>query len=337
MSVFEIIFIRHGESCANALHKSKSYAQWAAHTSYNDPELTSRGLLESERRGEIYLKPVLTASEGFYPIVGETENGTDVHEAKFTVGSSPLLRAQETAYLMVGRPFKKLIHIMPHIGETGFLGSWSLDNQPDPIQNQAAYLQQRMKERFPTETPKLFLRGFTVNAELEPDIGQFQDWMNQNADSYFTKGLDGVYRAVIVSHSNSLRKAFPLSTCQNPPPGLSEKQAKRWKLANNDFLVSIFDFREDKSTKVPGTFINPDAVYPKWMRFDTQGYQSAEEVPCGRNAKCGTKINEEIKKGYYAPRFRNDVPVSGCAAGGYRKTKKSKNKHKRKGTHKHRR
>lgn len=327
--IFEILFIRHGESCANALHKSKSYLQKASHASYNDPELTSRGILESEQRGDLFLKPVLSGSQGFYPQIETTEEGKPLHRAMFTLGSSPLLRAQETAYLMVGKPWKKKIFLMPHIGETGKLGSFTRDNNPDPFGYQTAYMQTRHGEPGQPGQTLLYLDTSKVEAAVEPNFPLFQEWIKTHPN-YFTKGLDGVYRAVIVSHSNSLRKAFPFAECVNPPKGIPEKDQPSWKLSNNDFLVSVFDFREEKPEgEVPGRFLNPEAIYPKWMYFNTQAYQSGDAVPCGRNAKCGSFVTDKIKKGYYAPHFRTNVPVSGCASGGYRKTKKVKKSRRR--------
>lgn len=342
--IFELIFIRHGESCANALHKSERVGV-VAHKFYGDPELTSRGVDESENRGKEYLLPVLEKSSEF--AVGN-----------FTVGSSPLLRAQETAYLMVAKPFNKNIYIMPHIGETGFAeevlgGRLFTDNRPDAFTKQRSY----MSVRYPEYAKFPLFDESKMNAELAPNFEKFKTWMKENADKgWFIKSeKDGVYRAVIVSHSNSLREAFPYANCVNPPEPPanltdSKKQDKwkaNWKLNNNDFLVSIFDFRDSKpddKTMIPGTFIDEEkdmakkAIYPNWLFFDTQGYKSGDKIPCGRNAKCGTRAGQ-YQKGYYippSPLFLTAVPVSGCKTGGSRKTRKQrksrKQKHKRKAT-----
>ena len=116
--IFDLIFVRHGFSCANAL-KAKS----RVHIFYSDPELTKVGI-EISRSASSALIERVNALWGDNPYV---------------VASSQMIRAQETAYYMISSKKDKPINIFPYISEKGF----TRDNYAMPKDDQINILNQR--------------------------------------------------------------------------------------------------------------------------------------------------------------------------------------------------
>ena len=108
---FDLILVRHGISCGNL---AKKKGQLLLQHSYTDPELTTWGRAKAKALGP-YLKAALE-----WPVV---------------VGSSNLLRAQQTAFLML-EPEEVLI--VPYISEKGA----GEDNRAFSKQGQKTILEQ---------------------------------------------------------------------------------------------------------------------------------------------------------------------------------------------------
>lgn len=204
---FEIIFVRHGESCANVWQERTVVGQ----LKYSDPELTKRGVSRSDAK---------------YPMLKQV---IDKYFPSYSIGASSLLRAQQTAYHMLAKHVKKPINVIPHLSEEGL----TLNNIPLSKQKQETLLESidpgmidNLKEGKDGRKSQ--------NVLNKASYSSFLKWAKRNTD-YFEKGDDDVYRAVIFTHGKLLRNEFPLKKAI--PPVKTHK-----KYDNNDFiLLSIGD------------------------------------------------------------------------------------------------
>lgn len=187
--ILDIVFVRHALSCTN-VWANKLYG---THLFYKDPELTLAGISTSKELSPLFIKKI-----------------TDLWgEKPYSIGSSSMIRAQQTAYHMLASILEKPINIMAHICETGL----SLDNQAYPVDKQRIILE--------TKSPGV---GKLLSAGLDgrenhtiwdkSDFGKFLTWAVLNPE-YFALGSDGRYRAVIFTHSHFLMKAFNMDNLIN--------------------------------------------------------------------------------------------------------------------------
>ena len=181
---FQIIFVRHAESCANVWQAIYPGTQ----LTYHDPEITRRGILRSRR-----MFPVLSTFI--------TQKWSD---KPYTVGASVMLRAQMTAFWMLARNIKdigKCINIFPHIAEEGI----GLSNMPMSKEEQRKILS--------PEITKLLDKGTDFREEqklwTKSNMQLFLDWM-QKHKHVFKKGEDGIYRAILFTHGKFLKTSFQL-------------------------------------------------------------------------------------------------------------------------------
>ena len=115
--ILDIVFVRHALSCTN-VWANKLYG---THLFYQDPELTLAGISTSKELSSVLIKKI-----------------SDLWgEEPYSIGSSSMIRAQQTAYLMLASVLEKPINIMAHICETGL----SLDNQAYPLDEQRSILE----------------------------------------------------------------------------------------------------------------------------------------------------------------------------------------------------
>jgi hypothetical protein len=198
MKKFEILFVRHALSCANVWQRKGILK---AHLRYQDPEITTEGIRKSIEIGSKILYPFKTAQQ-----------------EPFTLGASVMLRAQQTAYLMFGKRMKKPIFVLPYIGE----GFTTLDNMPAFLETQRkryeankAYQEQPSMYSLLVEDPKA--KDFRTKVggwkRMLPisDFSAFLDWIEKDENlDYFAEGSDGVYRAILVTHSGFMKRNFPL-------------------------------------------------------------------------------------------------------------------------------
>ena len=105
--IFNIIFVRHGLSCANVLSKKRPGFQLF----YQDPELTYEGIYNSKDFSEELQEFITKTFEE------DTPPGEDTD---YLVASSQMIRAQETAFHMLAANVNKPIYIFPHVGEKPF-------------------------------------------------------------------------------------------------------------------------------------------------------------------------------------------------------------------------
>lgn len=200
---FEIIFVRHGESCANIWQERTIVGQ----LKYSDPELTKRGVSRSNAK---------------YPMLKKV---IDQYFPSYSIGASPMIRAQQTAYHMLAKHVNKPINIIPHLSEEGL----TLNNIPLSKKKQESLLETLDPNMLDTLNDGKDGRP-SQNLLNKASYSAFLKWAKKNED-FFEKGEDGVYRAVIFTHGKLLRNIFPLKKAV--PPVKSQT-----KYDNNDFIVT---------------------------------------------------------------------------------------------------
>ena len=255
--ILDLIFIRHAQSCAN-IWKNKSKIR---QLTYKDPELTDAGVKTS-----IKFNPILQMK------IKELWN-----TQPYSICSSQMIRAQETAYYMAGN--NKPIHISPYIGEDGL----SSDNYAFPKNVQRKILQTRNPEIIESLDKGIDLREKQTMSD-KSSWSKFIAWANSNPKS-FEKGNDGVYRAVIFTHSHFLQNAFKLS--------------KKDKIKNNNGLHSIIiDGAISKFTKLTtgDTLIlnGPDKCrLSPFSRKNTKEYSNNLKRNTRRQKACKNFMNND--------------------------------------------
>jgi broad specificity phosphatase PhoE len=180
--LLDLVFVRHGISCANAL----SHKSYGAHLLYPDPELTKEGVSVSKGLSAVLIKYL----------------GLRWGREPYSVGASRMIRAQETAYHMIASTFGLPINIIAHVGESGL----SRDNFSLTTEEQVKLL----FERSPAMVD-LLLKGRDgrepQNIWDKSNFDKFLKWAALHPE-FFSLGSDGRYRAVIFTHSHFLKHAF---------------------------------------------------------------------------------------------------------------------------------
>lgn len=191
MKQFEILFVRHAYSCANEWQdKSKLGRHWL----YDDPEITTQGIKESIAVGKSYENPF-------------------TNQEPFTLASSVMLRAQQTAYLMFGKRLNLPIHVFPYIGEI----YPTFDNRPLSMdKQQKRYEKNPYYTSDPSMTNLVYERGIDfrhVDSTLSSPVSSYKAFIKwivkPENEHFFAKGSDDILRAIIVTHSGFMRKHFP--------------------------------------------------------------------------------------------------------------------------------
>jgi broad specificity phosphatase PhoE len=245
--LFEFIFVRHGESCANAIQRLGGL-EGLKHKYYSDPELTQKGVQSSEVKSPFLLQILF-----------------EKVPRNFSIGSSALLRAQETAYFMLGKQTDKPINVFPHLGEimlTPFqvfgkrrlLPTVSNDNLPFSSEEQTLYFSQYKNPPF--------LKGVDLReTPYDPNLQKFMKWAVAHPEEFPEE--NGIRRVVLFTHSNLLSTQFSRETCLN-----KEELNPEGRLGNNDFLVTIYNPENISLEKK--SFLHPEAVFPFWRYYNTQ-------------------------------------------------------------------
>jgi hypothetical protein len=171
---YEIIFIRHAESCANIWKRKSKFRQ----ITYQDPEITESGVQTSIRLSKILEKKINELWKN----------------QPYSVCSSQMIRTQETAYYMTQKP----INIVPHIAESGI----GLDNFALTKEKQRAIIGKRNPKILEYLDKGIDSRE-KQNIRDKSSWTAFLKWANNNPKS-FSIGSDNIYRAVIFTHSHFL-------------------------------------------------------------------------------------------------------------------------------------
>lgn len=100
----EIIFVRHGFSCANIHKRFGGWWDKKVFSFISDPTLTSFGVATSRRLAPALRDAIAKRWPGAKPVRGTPADDSNVAAAgakPYTVGASVMLRAQETAFWML--------------------------------------------------------------------------------------------------------------------------------------------------------------------------------------------------------------------------------------------
>jgi hypothetical protein len=245
MVLLEILFVRHGLSCANAwgraspTHKGGKVYQSA----YFDPELTEQGIRRSEEMG-----PLLAAKiTEYFP------------DGRYSLCSSCMIRSQQTAYYMMGCATGKPIHIVPHIGEFNdkrFPPGYC--NFPLPAAEQREILGPELVAHLGEDA-----RG-DVSEDALSDWPRFLQWASRAGEPFFTTTTNAagetVKRAVIVSHSMLFKHVF------------------KHMLNNNDILFAKIETGANGADPRIITITRlTDVPLPKEIEADVDGCRFGEE------------------------------------------------------------
>ena len=165
-----LYLIRHGVSCTNLLRQIQGNDSLNADR-YIDPELTEEGRQTAKRLSPLILKKI---------------------KGPFVTGASKLLRAQQTAHLLL-KP--KQLFIIPHISE---LTRRSLECTVLPPELQARTLIERTGDKsLPPIRDYSYFEEDTLIPE-DQQVGMFLNWLGQNGLKITDNGKKSL---VLVSHS----------------------------------------------------------------------------------------------------------------------------------------
>ena len=248
---FELLFVRHGESCANAWQHISKLTQ----ATYQDPELTTKGRQISVvlyRRLKKWLQE-RAAAAGL----------SSAKELNYTIGASDLMRAQMTAFYMLAFHEQMPINIMPFVGERGY----SPDNLAFSREDQRQLYESTLPDILPLLNAGKDARdkqGY-INKSNFPS---FMDWAEKNPD-FFGLGPDGVYRSIIFTHSQFLQSAFKTKNVEGDP---------LTKITNNDIVYTVIDATAKGSDGAYNVF------YPKWKYVAMFKPDIGDECP--KNYSC---------------------------------------------------
>jgi hypothetical protein len=224
MVLLEIIFVRHGVSCANAW----GYISGLLEQIYPDPELSPYGIDRSEEKKEFLKKDV----DSFFP------------DEIYSIAASCMIRTQQTAYHMLAKSTKKPIHIFPHIGEKINVRC----NIPLSPKEQASILESEIVEQIGID-----VRG-NVDKHHRSNFSQFLTWVHglneKELGTFFGVGdLKGtpVYRAVIFTHGLFLKSIFSKKWFNNNDYAYVKIDTKTHSIMNYKRLTIFDDLSEKKA------------------------------------------------------------------------------------------
>jgi broad specificity phosphatase PhoE len=244
---YDLILIRHAESCAN-IWKSKSKLR---QLTYRDPEITESGIQTSLRLSGNLQKKI---------------NELWKNEP-YSVCASQMIRTQETAYYMTKKP----INIVPHVAEDGI----TLDN--------FAFTKEKQRGIMGGRNPKIleYLDKGIDSREKQTfkeksSWTAFLKWAENNPKS-FSIGSDGVYRAVVFTHSHFLINTLGL-----------KNRVKN----NNGYIVTVGNGTITSSNKLDiGETIN---IGPDKCRISP--YKETLKVPHVKRKRSSHNTRKACKK-----------------------------------------
>lgn len=248
---FELLFVRHGESCANAWQHINKLKQ----ATYQDPELTTKG-----RQISIVLYPKL---KKWLQERAQAAGLSSAKDLNYTIGASDLMRSQMTAMYMLAFHEQLPINIMPFVGERGY----SPDNLAFSHDNQRKFYESSLPDILPLLNAGKDARNKQGYLN-KSNFPSFMEWAKQNTD-FFGKGPDGVYRSIIFTHSQFLQSAFKTKDVEGDPFS---------KITNNDLVYTVVD------DAAQGSDGNYNVFYPKWKYVAMPKPDIGDECP--RNYSC---------------------------------------------------
>ena len=257
----EVIFVRHGVSCANEIQNKGRTRNKIFHILYSDPELTRIG-----KQRSIQLGPIL--AQKIKDRWGQNP---------WTIGSSAMIRAQQTAYYMLAKDRNQTIFIMPHICEKGR----GQDNTPMPVRD--LYKVEHIIQPMSTLLHKPSNFETIQTTSNKSDFRKFQEWVKTEGFRYFEKGPDDVYRSVIFTHSHFLKNIFP------DIPNYKDL------IANNEAIFYRWDTDNSKSQTVRSR--ESDIEYIEYGETGQAKKNSLYTCPdeCRKWTPCSRKTNSKSR------------------------------------------
>lgn len=186
--ILELILVRHGLSCANTWKKRLR----GIHLLYSDPELTEYGTNLCEERG---------------PVLREFINQYFPNHS-YKVGTSTMIRTQQTAYHMLLKGTEQHMNILPHIAETGI----TTNNYPLPAELQRKRMGPSVSNHIGEDR-----RGNTDYFH-KSDWSKFLNWVYNLGDErerFFHKTDFGMYCGVIFTHGHFMRNVLKVPKIEN--------------------------------------------------------------------------------------------------------------------------
>lgn len=210
----EIVFVRHGLSCANVAAKvqSKLHAML-----YRDPELSVTGKQQSREAGRL-LSAHLSGM------------GWDL--SRVEIGASSMIRAQQTAHCMFP---KAKIRVMPCIAEHGI----TLDNIPLSKSEQS----EALRSLDPRTLAALDGANNARAAGPKTNFNLFVDWLRSTGargrmvvvtHSHFLEGQFGIFlennEAILVKYDADMKQIGAARKLDYAPVGFFDKRRKAAKM-----------------------------------------------------------------------------------------------------------
>jgi len=187
----KVIFVRHSVSCQN-IRKGKTEV-----SREKDPELSRVGIREALRVGDALGSKIV--EEGRNPILG----------------ASVLLRAQQTAYLMLYPEVP--IHIFPYISESdgwGVVGSVGNDNTPKSREEQRVFYETYMRN-IVTKLDYTY-RDETPDGDTS-SLPKFITFLNKKWNTFQSRGL------LLFSHGKYIKNMY--TSLKKPTPDVMQCDA----------------------------------------------------------------------------------------------------------------
>ena len=187
----KVIFVRHSVSCQN-IRKGKTEV-----SREKDPELSRVGFREALRVGDALGSKIV--EEGRNPILG----------------ASVLLRAQQTAYLMLHPEVP--IHIFPYISESdgwGVVGSVGNDNTPKSREEQRVFYETYMRN-IVTKLDYTY-RDETPDGDTS-SLPKFITFLNKKWNTFQSRGL------LLFSHGKYIKNMY--TSLKKPTPDVMQCDA----------------------------------------------------------------------------------------------------------------
>ena len=231
-----VIWVRHGLSCQNIRSKLEVLRK-------KDPELCKTGILHAIETGET-LRTKLRA-ERRDPIVG----------------ASVLMRAQQTAYLMLGNSLNddNKIHILPYISENAI----GQDNVPLPRVEQSVFYETYMSgiQDF-LEDMYLEDKADYSLSDKTPNLSKFNAFLASNFDTFRDRGL------LLFSHGHVIRSLYKNLNQKNNVVNCSAHKAtytREGKLVAIEPYTAIES--EPSEVQEPNICLNADAPLDEGARM----------------------------------------------------------------------
>jgi broad specificity phosphatase PhoE len=219
--------VRHGYSCANAHQYRRALFPF-----YSDPELTNNGIAKCiERKASLK-----TNIDRYFP--GNT----------YKIGTSCMIRTQQTAYYMLMEGTDIKYSIFPHSSEEGR----GYDNSPFPQEKQIEFLNRLNPDiRRHIEYDQ---RGIT-DVSHKSNWDMFLTWIHTMPDDerskFFFKTTNEmgvpVYRAIVFTHGHFIKHNLHLEDVENNDIIFTRIDAANKKILLREKLTNFSFPRELKS------------------------------------------------------------------------------------------